>query len=533
MYEIERELGRGGMAAVFLATELELNRKVAIKVLPPELTFGSGMIARFQREARTAAQLDHPNIIPIYRVGTAGRLFYFAMKYVEGRSLADILQERATLPIPTVTGILDAVASALAYAHDRGVIHRDIKPANILIDRQGVVLVSDFGIARASQDATITETGAVVGTPQYMSPEQCSGQRVSPASDQYSLGIVGFQMLAGHVPFDADSAVPLLQMQILDPPPQLAPLRPEAPAELITIVEQSMQKASEDRFPHMSEFAEAVELLSINEQHAPEGRAQLRALAVGDTVAGLKVMTPISGPARVRQKPRLRRVVLAPLALVVVSVIAVLQWSTSPRAIPDNELDSASILAATPVEGTQTTPTAEPYDSAASDTTATEQVSEPDTQATPPPIPPRPRPAVVLFANLPSEAVALIDGDSVRGGRANLQPGTYTIVTQAPGFRPDSQQITVRAGERLQFIPALIPIPQDPGRLSVGSIPPGVLFIDGDRVGELPKRDLPVPAGERYIRIEAPGYEVYDTTITIEVGVLVNLRLIRLRARGH
>src|SRR3990172_6010960 len=326
IYRVERELGRGGMAAVYLATELELHRKVALKILPPEFSFGEGLIERFQREARTAAQLDHPNIIPIHRVGTAGRLLYFAMKYVEGRSLADVLRDRKALPIPTVTAVLEAVGSALAYAHSHGVVHRDIKPANILIDRQGVVLVSDFGIARAAADETITQSGAVVGTPQYMSPEQCAGKRVGPASDQYSLGIVGFELLTGQTPFDAESAVALLQQHIQEAPPKLAPLRPDAPAELIQVVERTMKKKPEERFRSMAEFTDAIELIRITGQNAPEGRAQLRALAAGDTLSGLKVVTPISGAAKTRRRSKAASLMAGAAALAVVGVAGFGLW---------------------------------------------------------------------------------------------------------------------------------------------------------------------------------------------------------------
>ena len=170
-YEVEGELGRGAMGVVFKAVEIELGRQVALKVLPPGL--GQGAAAeRFKREARLAAALDHPSIIPIYRVGRVAGTYYFAMKYVEGRALDTIIETQGALPLQVLLAVLRSTTSALAFAHDRDIIHRDIKGANILVDLDGRVMISDFGIARAGQDKALTAAGAMMGTPYYMSPEQ-------------------------------------------------------------------------------------------------------------------------------------------------------------------------------------------------------------------------------------------------------------------------------------------------------------------------------------------------------------------------
>jgi len=229
-FEIERELGRGGMAVVYLATDVHLRRKVAIKVLPPDLTFGKGTIERFRREAQTAAQLDHPHIIPVYRISTGGDLFWYAMKYIEGRSLDEILKEGMRFDLTGCVEILDQVAAALDWAHRRQVVHRDVKPANIMIDRTGRVTVADFGIAKALSKASLTASGSAIGTPNYMSPEQCMGGEITGAADQYSLAVVTYQMLAGKLPFEADSAVELIQKHCFVPPPSLEEARPGLPA---------------------------------------------------------------------------------------------------------------------------------------------------------------------------------------------------------------------------------------------------------------------------------------------------------------
>ncbi|MDZ4862558.1 MAG: serine/threonine-protein kinase, partial [Gemmatimonadota bacterium] len=194
-YEIVREIGQGGMATVYLAHEIALDRKVAIKVMSPQFLHGVEMIERFKREARFAASLNHPHIIPIYAVRESQHLLYFIMKYIGGRSLDAILRDAGPLPFPMVRSILSDVGSALDYAHRQGVIHRDVKPGNVMIDEEGFAVITDFGIAKAAQGETLTRTGTTVGTPSYLSPEACSGDIVGVAADQYSLGIVGYEMI--------------------------------------------------------------------------------------------------------------------------------------------------------------------------------------------------------------------------------------------------------------------------------------------------------------------------------------------------
>ena len=196
-FEIGPELGRGGMAAVFLAHDLALDRQVAIKVMSPAVLLGDGMTERFRQEAVTIARLHHPHIVPVYAVRHGEGLHYFVMRYVRGRSLDQVIQRAGRLPLPIVRSILWQVAAGLTYAHRAGVVHRDIKPANILIDEDGDAIVTDFGIAKAAERPSQTQSGALVGTPAYMSPEQCRGGEVSWASDQYALGAVAYEMITG------------------------------------------------------------------------------------------------------------------------------------------------------------------------------------------------------------------------------------------------------------------------------------------------------------------------------------------------
>ncbi len=252
-YEIKGELGRGGMAAVFLAHDLHLNRKVAIKVMLPGLAYGERMWERFLAEARTAAKLDHPNIIYIHSVREKDRFIYFVMKYVDGRPLDDILSRSGPLPLPVAQTILVEVARALDYAHREGVVHRDIKPANIMIDGKGHAIVMDFGIARVQDSEHFTQTGATIGTPAYMSPEQCHGHQVTAASDQYSLGVVAYEMLSGSQPFRG-SPIELQLAHIQEIPTPLAELRRDAPGELANAVMRTLEKDPERRFASLSEL---------------------------------------------------------------------------------------------------------------------------------------------------------------------------------------------------------------------------------------------------------------------------------------
>jgi eukaryotic-like serine/threonine-protein kinase len=256
-YEITRLLGRGGMAVVFLAHDLVLERQVAIKVLPPDMTRDPQLILRFQQEAKTAGKLDHPNIIPIYRVESEAGLVYIVMKYISGHSLEDLLA-RGPLPIPLVRHILREAALALGHAHRRRVVHRDVKPANIMVDDDGRVILTDFGISKAIQGSTqLTGSGTIIGTPHYMAPEQARGQEVDGRADQYSLAIVAHRVLTGKPPFEGD-AHSILYQQVFESPPSLRERRPDTPSDLRIALERALAKDAKARFATMEDFAAAV-----------------------------------------------------------------------------------------------------------------------------------------------------------------------------------------------------------------------------------------------------------------------------------
>ena len=282
-YLIEHEVGRGGMAVVYRAIDLRLHRPVAIKVLPPDLAFNPDVRTRFIREAQTAAQLSHPNIVPIYSVDEkdGSNVVYFVMAYIDGESLGVRLAREGAWPVDRTVRVLRDVADALAYAHARGVVHRDIKPDNILIDRaSGRPMVTDFGIARAAAgDARLTVTGVAVGTPAYMSPEQALGEReLDGRSDLYSLGVVGYHMLAGETPFKASNTPAMLVKHVSERPRPIRERRPEVPAYLAVAIDRALAKRPEDRWADAAEFRDALDgaQVSSREQASPPPRTRSR-----------------------------------------------------------------------------------------------------------------------------------------------------------------------------------------------------------------------------------------------------------------
>jgi serine/threonine-protein kinase len=264
-YDLDREIGRGGMGIVYRAIDRRLKRPVAVKLLPPDLAFRSDIRRRFLQEAETAAQLSHPNIVPIYTVDERDGLVFFVMAYIEGQTLAQRLKATGgPMPVPIAMGILRDVGAALAYAHSHGVIHRDIKPDNILLSIDGTrALVTDFGIARAvtsSGDSRLTATGVAIGTPAYMSPEQCAGDReVDGRSDLYSLGVVAYQMLCGSLPFSGGNTASLLVKQLSEAPVPLRQRCPSVPEGVAAAVMRLLAKDASARFSDANAFLAALD----------------------------------------------------------------------------------------------------------------------------------------------------------------------------------------------------------------------------------------------------------------------------------
>jgi serine/threonine protein kinase len=252
-YEIIEELGRGGMAMVYRAKDRQLEREVAVKVLPFSLAFDTEFVERFQREARTAAQLEHPNIISIYRVGRSGRVIYFVMKFLRGGSLSTVLGTRKKLTPPEIRRLLSEAGSALGYAAQRGIVHRDIKPDNIMFDEFGQSVLTDFGIAKAASGQKLTGTGMSIGTPHYMSPEQARAQAIDGRSDIYSLGVVAYQCLTGAVPYDGEDSFSIGYKHITEPIPTPSLVTADE-RRIFEVIKRMLMKDPFDRFQSCEEL---------------------------------------------------------------------------------------------------------------------------------------------------------------------------------------------------------------------------------------------------------------------------------------
>jgi serine/threonine protein kinase len=495
-YEIVEELGRGGMAMVYRARERQLEREVAVKVLPFSLAFDGEFVERFQREARTAAQLEHPNIISIYRVGRSGRVIYFVMKFLRGGSLSTVLGERKRLTPPEIRRLLVEAGSALGYAAQRGIVHRDIKPDNIMFDEFGQCLLTDFGIAKAASGQRLTGTGMSIGTPHYMSPEQARAQAIDGRSDIYSLGVVAYQALTGVVPYDGEDSFSIGYKHITEPipTPQLVTADER---RLFEIIKRTLMKDPADRFQSCEELVAAIQGQPI--AAAGSVRASLAAagvaIGVGPTspspVVGVPPLivsqptTPLESPLVDRRAtPRERRDLprrVADRSVAMRSrgssswawlwvVLAVLGGAgaafyyyqsrgfvSGPTATPADSASTAPAVS-TPVDPIP--PPAEP----AQETTST-VASTPATPApsAPPPVsrPParvRADSGSVRVSGLPRGSTVMIDEVPISDPITRLPVGQHVLAVSAPRFNFYSESIVIRAGDTLSVSPQLTPI---------------------------------------------------------------------------
>jgi eukaryotic-like serine/threonine-protein kinase len=318
-YEIEGPLGRGGMAQVFRATDRVLGRQVAVKVLDRRHKDDARFVTRFQREAQSAAGINHPNVVSVYDTGSEDGNHFIVMEYVDGDTLDDLLRREGPLSPGRAVALAEPVARALEAAHQKGMVHRDVKPGNIMVDHSGTVKVVDFGIARAAATDTLTQTGTVLGTAAYFSPEQAQGETVDARSDVYSLGCVLYEMLTGQQPFKAESPLAVAFKHVREDPVPPARLNSSVPPELDAVVMTAMAKDPAARYPSGGAMREALSATATGEMPAAVGVAPTQQVAAGDT----SVMTrPATTPATVPPGERRGAPAWLPWAVIAVIVLA-------------------------------------------------------------------------------------------------------------------------------------------------------------------------------------------------------------------
>ena len=446
-FQINELLGRGGMSLVYLAYEIQLNRPVALKVLPLQLAYGPDAVERFEREAKIAAALDHPHIVPIYRVGATGTFLWYSMKRVKGRSLAEILEQSGTLTLEETLGILEQAGSALQYAHRHGVVHRDVKPANIMIEESGWVLVCDFGVAKAFGNVGLTQSGSSLGTPRYMAPEQFERASVDGSSDQYSLAIVTYECLSGAPPFTGDSYGELVRKHLLETAPRITDKRPDVPAHVADALQKGLAKKPNERFRDVAEFVHALGGRAVPK--APPAFATPSSPAAKRKESRVVVPSPPTVPlATIRHRGvvrwTLRGGVLAGLV-----VAGLLAWKSlsGPSAGNRGQLNGQPVRP-------ETTAQVAVHDTAKkpADTTPT----APPRQSRPPGRRPAGTPtsfvAGTLAVNTVQAGASVFVDDVYRGSTPLLAlllpPGSHRLRLELDGFKRYDTPVTITAGEK-------------------------------------------------------------------------------------
>jgi serine/threonine-protein kinase len=467
-YNVTDMLGRGGMGAVFLAEDLRLGRTVALKVLRPELALEGTSVGRFEREARIAARLDHPNIIPIYAVEEVGGLHYFVMKYIAGKSLDELLTAEP-LPIELCRQVIWQAACGLGHAHQRGVVHRDVKPSNIMIDESGRSIITDFGISKAFlQETQYTSTGQMIGTPRYVSPEQAQGLPLDGRSDQYSLAVVGYQMMVGRLPLVADSVHALMYKHIYEVPTSARSMRQEVPDAMSDAIQRALAKDPDDRFPTIEDFATAL---------WPE-----RPVQAGQPPPTIPSFSPLVALVKAQRRRRRPLAILGVLVAAVVVAFLLGRRTEAPTQTGNDVGVAPAPAPSAPVAPSQPVTVPQPTE------TVRTVAPAPDTG-----------PSAIFLA------------DTVRDSAPKRRP----VTKPRPAAKREAPQ---PAPPRPSATPPPPAAAAANGFVTINAIPYGTVSIDGVEVGDTPIVRRALPPGPHTIRIVRPGFRAETVPVNVTPG---------------
>ncbi len=509
-YRVVLKLGEGGMGEVYLADDVELRRKVALKFLPSQLSSNPDLKARFKREAQAAAALNHPNIITIYQVGEYNNQAFIAMEYVEGQSLRDMLSE-GSITVEKALEIVIQCCEGLNMAHERGIVHRDLKPANIMVDRLGRVKILDFGLAKFGDVTRLTKAGTAMGTPHYMSPEQVKGDDLNQQSDIYSLGVILYELLCGELPFQGYYEAAILYSIANEKPTPITKYKPGLQKGLVQVIDKALEKRLQKRYQGVDEMRTDLQ----REQRLLQTAGQ-------PTVTTFRVPAPAP-----RKRPWRRYAALVSAALS--GVVLWLLFTNTPT-----WLDSAGVSRRRPDAKRGTTPSQpsnQPVQMAGKGVIL--QPKEPNgTKANPPPV-------VESFGELevtsqPGAAQVWLNGRQV--GRtpfsnSKLKPETYRLRVTLAGYRDYEETLKLQPGVRTRRTARLIPLrevvsrPPPTGRLNIVSQPTGAeVWLDERKLEHVtPYLAENLPPGSHKLVLKKEGYQDYTTTVQVVADKLTHV----------